>query len=58
MSVFLIFLEYFHEASTPIKEPIDCESVFDDFEHLGVNDETSDSNKTYLLHKLYDEEKE
>merc|ERR1712156_632389 len=38
--------EYFHEASTPIKEPIDCESVFDDFEHLGVNDESTNSNKS------------
>ena len=44
--MFLIFLEYFHEASTPIKEPIDCESVFDDFEHLGVNDESKNSNKS------------
>ena len=39
------FLE-FGKASTPLKETIDSDSVFDDFEHLGVNDETTDSNKT------------
>ena len=39
------FLE-FGKASTPLKETNDSDSVFDDFEHLGVNDETTDSNKT------------
>ena len=41
----MAFLE-FGKASTPLKETIDSDSVFDDFEHLGVNDETTDSNKT------------
>ena len=41
----MTFLE-FGKASTPLKETIDSDSVFDDFEHLGVNDETTDSNKT------------
>ena len=41
----MTFLE-FGKASTPLKETIESDSVFDDFEHLGVNDETTDSNNT------------
>ena len=55
---YLSFLE-FGKASTPLKETIDSDSVFDDFEHLGVNDETTDSNKnsgfTVITNKNPDE---